>query len=414
MKIGFFVWEYPPRIVGGLGTYAQNMAPTLVRKGHDVTLFTINPGDLMTREVQQGVEIHRPMIVDLSDAFPFLVANDLRSWGTGLRFFADVFTYNLLSATKFVNELVKKQGYEFDLICCHDWLSSISGCSIKRELNLPFVFHIHSAEWGRTMDTGSTVVRDLEYCGYDHSDRVITVSYPMEEDLARHGWDPKKIDVCWNGIDPEQYSPDKVSREKISEIRALHGVKEDEIMILFVGRLTAIKGIVNLVRAMSSVLDAHPEAKLVILGSGELETTVSSLIKRLGIGNNVSTRFEFVPESERIAYYAACDLAVLPSLYEPFGIVSLEAMAMEKPIVVGASGVSGFRDQVVPSGKSQTGVHVDGNNVYDIAWGINSLLDDMNEAVRMGKRGRKVVERHFTWDKAAESTINVYKGVVSG
>ncbi|RJS71038.1 glycosyltransferase family 1 protein, partial [ANME-2 cluster archaeon] len=66
MKIGFFVWEYPPRIVGGLGTYAQNMAPTLVRKGHDVTLFTINPGDLMTREVQQGVEIHRPMIVDLS------------------------------------------------------------------------------------------------------------------------------------------------------------------------------------------------------------------------------------------------------------------------------------------------------------------------------------------------------------
>jgi len=414
MKIGFFVWEYPPRIVGGLGTYAQNMAPTLVRKGHDVTLFTINPGDLMTREVQQGVEIHRPMIVDLSDAFPFLVANDLRSWGTGLRFFADVFTYNLLSATKFVNELVKKQGYEFDLICCHDWLSSISGCSIKRELNLPFVFHIHSAEWGRTMDTGSTVVRDLEYCGYEHSDRVITVSYPMEEDLARHGWDPKKIDVCWNGIDPEQYSPDKVSREKISEIRALHGVKEDEIMILFVGRLTAIKGIVNLVRAMSSVLDAHPEAKLVILGSGELETTVSSLIKRLGIGNNVSTRFEFVPESERIAYYAACDLAVLPSLYEPFGIVSLEAMAMEKPIVVGASGVSGFRDQVVPSGNGQTGVHVDGNNVYDIAWGINSLLDDMNEAVRMGKRGREVVKRHFTWDKAAESTINVYKGVVSG
>jgi len=414
MKIGFFVWEYPPRIVGGLGTYAQNMAPTLVRKGHDVTLFTINPGDLMTREVQQGVEIHRPMIVDLSDAFPFLVANDLRSWGTGLRFFADVFTYNLLSATKFVNELVKKQGYEFDLICCHDWLSSISGCSIKRELNLPFVFHIHSAEWGRTMDTGSTVVRDLEYCGYEHSDRVITVSYPMEEDLARHGWDPKKIDVCWNGIDPEQYSPDKVSREKISEIRALHGVKEDEIMILFVGRLTAIKGIVNLVRAMSSVLDAHPEAKLVILGSGELETTVSSLIKRLGIGNNVSTRFEFVPESERIAYYAACDLAVLPSLYEPFGIVSLEAMAMEKPIVVGASGVSGFRDQVVPSGNGQTGVHVDGNNVYDIAWGINSLLDDMDEAVRMGKRGREVVKRHFTWDKAAESTINVYKGVVSG
>jgi len=70
MKIGYFVWEYPPRIVGGLGTYAQNMAPMLVAKGHDVTLFTINPGDLLTSEVHHGVEIHRPKIVDMSDAFP--------------------------------------------------------------------------------------------------------------------------------------------------------------------------------------------------------------------------------------------------------------------------------------------------------------------------------------------------------
>ena len=413
MKIGFFVWEYPPRIVGGLGTYAQNMAPTLVRKGHDVTLFTINSGDLMTREVEQGVEIHRPMIIDMSDAFPLLVATDLRNWGTGLKFFADVFSYNLLSATKFVNELVKKQGYEFDMICCHDWLSSISGCSIKRELDLPFVYHMHSTEWGRTMNTGSTVVRDLEYCGYEHSDRVITVSYPMAEDLARQGWDSKKSDVCWNGIDPEQYSPDTVPEEKISEIRARHGINEDEVMILFVGRLITIKGIVNLVKAMQPISEAHPEAKLVVLGSGGLESTVLNLIKRLGIGNNVSVRFEFVPESERIAYYAACDIAVLPSLYEPFGIVSLEAMAMEKPIVVGASGVSGFRDQVIPSGKEQTGVHVNGNDACDIAWGVGSLLDDMGEAVLMGKRARKQVERHFTWDKVADSTIDVYEDVVS-
>ncbi|HDJ38337.1 MAG TPA: hypothetical protein ENF24_04025 [Methanosarcinales archaeon] len=84
------------------------MAPMLVRKGHDVTLFTINPGDLLTSEVHQGVEIHRPKIIDMSDAFPLLVATDLRNWGTGLKFFADVFAYNLLSATKFLNELVKK------------------------------------------------------------------------------------------------------------------------------------------------------------------------------------------------------------------------------------------------------------------------------------------------------------------
>jgi len=385
----------------------------LVAKGQDVALFTVNPGDLMTSEVHQGVEIHRPLVIDMSDAFPLLVANDLRSWGTGLKFFADVFAYNLLSATKFVNELVKKQGCKFDMICCHDWLSAVSGCSIKRELGMPFVAHIHSTEWGRTMNTGSTVVRDIEYCGYEHADRVITVSYPMAEDLARHGWDPRKIDVCWNGIDPEQYSLDKVSQEKISEIHARHDIKDGEVMILFVGRLITVKGIVNLVKAMQPISEIHPKAKLVVLGSGDLEGTVMNLIKRLGIGNNVSVRFEFVPESERIAYYAACDIAVLPSLYEPFGIVSREAMAMKKPIVVGASGVSGFRDQVIPSGKDKTGVHVDGNDACDIAWGVGSLLDDMDEAALMGKRARKLVERHFTWDKVADSTIDVYNDVVA-
>ena len=389
------------------------MAPMLVAKGQDVALFTVNPGDLMTSEVHQGVEIHRPLVIDMSDAFPLLVANDLRSWGTGLKFFADVFAYNLLSATKFVNELVKKQGCKFDMICCHDWLSAVSGCSIKRELGMPFVAHIHSTEWGRTMNTGSTVVRDIEYCGYEHADRVITVSYPMAEDLARHGWDPRKIDVCWNGIDPEQYSLDKVSQEKISEIHARHDIKDGEVMILFVGRLITVKGIVNLVKAMQPISEIHPKAKLVVLGSGDLEGTVMNLIKRLGIGNNVSVRFEFVPESERIAYYAACDIAVLPSLYEPFGIVSREAMAMKKPIVVGASGVSGFRDQVIPSGKDKTGVHVDGNDACDIAWGVGSLLDDMDEAALMGKRARKLVEWHFTWDKVADSTIDVYNDVVA-
>jgi glycosyltransferase involved in cell wall biosynthesis len=184
-------------------------------------------------------------------------------------------------------------------------------------------------------------------------------------------------------------------------------------MILFVGRLITVKGIVNLVKAMQPISEAHPEAKLVVLGSGDLEGTVLNLIKILGIGNNVSVRFEFVPESERIAYYAACDIAVLPSLYEPFGIVSLEAMAMEKPIVVGASGVSGFRDQVIPSGKDKTGIHVNGNDACDIAWGVDSLLEDMDEAALMGKRARKLVERHFTWDTVADSTIDVYEDVVA-
>jgi len=126
----------------------------------------------------------------------------------------------------------------------------------------------------------------------------------------------------------------------------------------------------------------------------------------------VKPNFVFVPEEERILHYSACDIAVFPSLYEPFGIVSLEVMAMEKPVVVGAKGINRFRDQVIPSGHDQTGVHVDGGNSADIAWGINTLLDDMDAAEKMGKRGRIRVGKYFTLDKIAEYTIEVYEDVI--
>ena len=86
-------------------------------------------------------------------------------------------------------------------------------------------------------------------------------------------------------------------------------------------------------------------------------------------------RFDFIPEEERILHYAACDVAVFPSLYEPFGIVALEAMAMEKPVVVGASGVSGMREIVICCGEEQCGYHVDPNNPSDIAWGVMNALE---------------------------------------
>ncbi|MDY6964860.1 MAG: glycosyltransferase family 4 protein [Halobacteriota archaeon] len=414
MRIGFFVWEYPPRIVGGLGTYAQNITPEFIAMGHDISLFTLNPGDLLTREVLKGVEVHRPELIDACRVFPLFVREDLRKWGTQLQFFCDVFTYNILSAAKFINQLIKKDKYDFDIICVHDWLSSIAGVGIKQELkgDMPFVFHVHSTEWGRALDTGSATITHLEDTAAQVSDRVITVSYPMQEDLVRHGWDAHKISVCWNGVNPDTYNIKNIEEKRITELREHYGITDKEKMILFVGRLTAVKGATQLVQGMPEVLRENPDAKLVILGSGELDNTIADLIKRLGIEKNVKTCFEFVCEEDRIAHIAACDLAVYPSLYEPFGIVSLEAMAMEKPIVIGAKGVSGFRDQVIPSGPRKTGVHVDGGSPTDIAWGINSILEDPEEAVRMGKRGRMRVEEYFTWEKAAKYTLDVYKGVI--
>ncbi|MHC1635821.1 MAG: glycosyltransferase family 4 protein [Candidatus Methanospirareceae archaeon] len=412
MRIGFFVWEYPPRIVGGLGTYAENMCQKLLDLGHDIAVFTMNDGTLKTREISRGVDIHRPMIVDGSDILPLFLTKDLQRWGTGVKFFNDIFIYNILSASKFVNDVIRKEGYKFDIVCVHDWLSAIAGIIIKHETNLPFVFHLHSTEWGRSLDSGSRVVLHLEETAADVADRIVTVSYPMQEDLIRHGFDAAKISVCWNGVDIEKYAPKKLSKDDIQKLRDAYGIGAEEKMILFVGRLTGVKGVINLVQAMPIVLNKHPDAKLVILGKGELEQTILDLMRNLNIGDKVKTRFEFVSEEERILHYGACDIGVFPSLYEPFGIVSLEAMAMEKPVVVGAKGVSGFRDQVIPSGDEQTGIHVNGGDPADIAWGINTLLDDMDAAREMGRRGRKRVEKYFTWEKVAAYTAKIYEDVI--
>ena len=340
MRIGFCVWEYPPKLVGGLGTYAENITREFVKLGHDVTVFTLNPGDLKTKEIMKGVEVHRPMIANASNVFPMFVTDDLKKWGTNIHFFSALFIYNVLSATKFANGLIKSEGYNFDLVCVHDWLSSISGIMVKNETKMPLVFHVHSTEFGRSGGQGSQVVSHLEWATAQTADRIITVSQLMKEDLIRHGWSGSKISVVWNGVNPEKYSPEKYAKEDVEKIRQRYGVKSDESMLLFLGRLTWVKGVRNLFQAMPLIIDDYPQTKLVILGKGEEQRDVIETAARLGIPHKVISRFEFVSEKERILHYAAADICVFPSIYEPFGIVSLEAMSMAKPLVVGAKGVA--------------------------------------------------------------------------
>jgi glycosyltransferase involved in cell wall biosynthesis len=410
VRIGFFVWEYPPVLVGGLGTYASYITRQFVEIGHDVSVFTLNPGNLPVREIVGGVEVHRPMIADATNVFPLFVTEDLRKWGTNIKFFSDVFIYNVLSATKFLNQLVKKEGYKYDVLCFHDWLSAISGLIIKNELKIPLVFHVHSTEWGRTGNKGgSQVVSYIEDTMALVANGVITVSYAMRDDLVRHGWDAKKIHTVWNGVDAERYDPENVKDEAVRKLREQYGIKAKERMILFVGRLTWVKGVRNLIQGMPSVLSEFPDTKLVILGRGEEQKDIMELVERLGLNGKIIYRFEFVPEDERILHYAAADLCVFPSTYEPFGIVSLEAMAMKRPTIVGARGVVGFREQVIPSGSEQTGLHVNGDDPSDIAWAIKEILKDPERAKRIGENGRERVLKYFTWRTAAEQTINVYQ-----
>jgi glycogen(starch) synthase len=233
----------------------------------------------------------------------------------------------------------------------------------------------------------------------------------MRDDLMKHGWLEPRISVVWTGVDPEQYDPAKYSQEDAQKIREKYKIGTDEPMLLFLGRLTWVKSVRNLIQAMPLVLEDYPKAKLVILGKGEEQKDIVETADRLDIEDKVTYRFEFVPEEERILHYAASDVCIFPSVYEPFGIVSLEAMSMAKPVVVGARGVVGFRKQVISSGPDQNGIHVNGEDSADIAWGIKEVLRDPKKAKEMGKNGRKRVLDYFTWRKVAEQTIQIYRSL---
>ncbi len=410
MKIAYYVWEYYPRLVGGLGTYAIEITRRFVVDGHEVIVFTLNPGNIKTRELWRGIMIHRPKIVDTLPTLPTFVSEDLRNWGMNLRFFGDVLCYNMLSASKFLNELIRRDGEHFDIVCVHDWLSAIAGLIIKsEEKELPVVFHVHSTEQLRTLGQGSRVVREFEKEMAEKADKIVTVSYAMRDHLISLGYPAEKIRVCWNGCDPEKYDPAKISSEKIAALKEEYGIKPDEKVVMFIGRLTWVKGVQNLVTSFPAVLQDYPKTKLVVLGKGEDYADLQRLTCRLNIRKNVEFKSEWVTEDQRILHYAMADLCVFPSINEPFGIVSLESMSMGKPLIVGASGVSGFREQVISNGPNQCGVHVDGRNPADIAWGIMEVLKDSERARQWGENGRKRVLQFFTWTKVAEDTRSIYE-----
>jgi glycosyltransferase involved in cell wall biosynthesis len=338
-----------------------------------------------------------------------ILRRELRNWGAHMNFFNKIFSYNYLSAAKFLKKISLKKNY--DLIVVHDWLSSIVGLIIKQNTNLPIVFHVHSTEQQRVGD-GSLTVKLLEREMAEKADGIITVSYSMREHLIGIGYPQEKINVVWNGCDVKEYSLEKVDWKLVSKLKEKYNIKENEKVVFFIGRLTWIKGVENLVLGFPQVLKDYPNTRLIILGKGEKYNDIIELIRRFDIEDKVVVRSEFVSEEERIAHYALSDICVFPSFAEPFGIVSLEAMALKKPVVVGASGISGFKEQVTAVGEDQTGIHVDGRKPEDIAWGIKEILKDDEKARIMGENGRMKVEDIFNLDKVASETLAIYRKIV--
>ncbi|MCD1293571.1 glycosyltransferase family 1 protein [Methanocella sp. CWC-04] len=411
MRMAYFVDEFPPFFRGGLGTYAMEITKEYVRRGYNITVFSRNTGNDPTNDIWEGVKVHRPLLLNVADVLPIVSPGDVMNWDTGgQEFFMETIFYNFLSASKLVNGLAGKEGKTFDIVVAHDWLSFIAGIISKRSMKLPLVVHFHSAEQGRT-GNGSATVKNIERLAAVKADMIVTVSYAMRDELMKYGYPESKIRVVYNGIDVNKYRPGIFSDEEIRKFKEEIGVG-DSPMIFFVGRLTWVKGADTLVMAMANIVKEVPDAKLVIVGKGEQESMLRQMVASHGLENNVILKYEYIPEHERIKYYAACDIAVFPSKYEPFGIVCLEAMAMGKPVIVGASGTSGFREQVIPFGENISGFHINPQDPDDIAKFTVILLKDPDLRKTMGINARKRAVEKFSWEIAADNTVRVYEEAI--
>jgi len=401
MRIAYFSTEFPPLIYGGLGVYVDNISRQLINLDQRISVFTWGNDKLPRHEIASGVEVFRETPVPMRDSLEIFLSQESRSWGEGLNFMLDLFSYNQLSASDLLLE------GPFDLAVAHDWLGLSGGMAVKKA-GVPFIFHVHGLEAGRSESPNAQLVA-LEKKGADVADLVITVSEAMKRELVSLGTDQEKIRVCYHGVDAEFFDPDQADPGRLAALRQKFGFAEDDIVVLFMGRLEPVKGILQLFSALAKVRAEHPGVKLLVVGKGNLEGFARLEAERLG---GVALVTDFLDAEDKLHIYALADLCVFPSLYEPFGIVALEAAAMGRAAVVGAAGTSGLGEIVQnPATARPTGVHVNARDPADIAWGINLALQDKKRLKSWGKNARRRALDEFTWQKAAERTLQIYKEV---
>lgn len=401
MRVAYLTTEFPPRIYGGLGVYVDCISRELVTLEQSVAVYVPGDAALSNHEMAGGVEVFRETPVPMIDGMvPFLSEQTL-AWGPGLDLLLDLLSYNQLAASRLLQE------GPYELCVAHDWLVLPGALAVKQKGTL-MIYHVHGLEVGRS-DHPNLQLVSLEKKGAKAADLVITVSEAMKEELADLGVPVEKIRVCYHGVDSEFFDPSRIDASKLEKLRERYGLDVDDIVILFIGRLEPVKGVIQLLQALPKVLEKHPPAKLLIVGKGTLEDLVRSEAEKSGLITLVT---DFIDPEAKAYHYALANLCVFPSLYEPFGIVALEAAAMGKVAVVGASGVSGLREIVEhPGTENPTGVHINPRDPGDIAWGINLALEDPERLKEWGKNARERAQKNFTWRRAAQITLNIYREV---
>lgn len=381
MKVGLLTREYPPDVYGGAGVHVEFLAREL-RPLADVEVHCWGEG------AAEGVLRHQ-VLAGLEGA------NDaLRAFSVDLAMAAEL------------------QGRE--LVHSHTWYASLAGHLAKLLYGVPHVMTAHSLEplrpWkAEQLGGGYALSSWAERTAIEAADAVIAVSRGMRADILAcyPALAPERVHVIHNGIDTRLYRPD----HDTTALRRI-GVDPDRPIVLFVGRVTRQKGVPHLLRAARSF---DPGAQLVLCAGApdmpEIGREFRELVEELDrVRDGVFWIPEMLPRPQVIQLLSHATVFVCPSVYEPLGLVNLEAMACGTPVV--ASAVGGI-PEVVDDGRTGLLVPYDADHAEAFESGltqtVNRVLDDPSEAARMGAAGRERAVREFGWDQVARRTYEVYE-----
>lgn len=384
-RIALFAWESLHSIaVGGVAPHLTELAAGLERRGHEVHVFVRTGEAQKSYERIDGVHVHR-ISFELSADFVHEVTN-----------MCNAMVHFMLETERYMNAV-------FDICHAHDWLAAPALINIKRNHDRRCVFTVHSTEYGRCGNNvyggQSARIRALESEAIALADKVIGVSGVLCDEIKAHysfHWD--KLRCVYNGINCLRYDGNLWDP---AQVRALYGVGPMDPMVLFVGRMATQKGPDILVEAIPSVLAARPDAKFVMVGDGYMKDALVARVHEMGVAGSVCFT-GMMSGQPLVDLFKATDLVAIPSRNEPFGIVTLEAWASNKPVVVTKNG--GPREFVW---HDNDGYLVDTTS-DGMAWGICNAFANFDHARYMGDRGRVKAAFQFSWDRIAENTNNVY------
>ncbi len=389
LSVMMLTWEFPPRIIGGISPHVYHLSRSLAKCGVSVYVVTCDFPGAPQHEVLDGVEIFR--IDSYKNPSP-----NFATW---------IYLMNI-NMQKEAAALVNRLGGEIDIFHAHDWLTANAGIGLKHVFRKPLLTTIHSTEIGRRdgihLDYERMIHETEAWLTYEAWKIICCSGYMVSHVRWAFDLPEDKLAMVPNGVDIQDYDGNKSA--DLSEFRAKFALPEERI-VLFVGRLVYEKGIHVFVNAVPRVL-SQVNAKFVVVGNGYMQGALSNLAKAMGLAHKVVFT-GFVDDSTLKNLQKCADVSVVPSLFEPFGIVALEAMAANTPVVVSDTG--GLAEIVE---HDVTGVKVYPDNPDSLAWGIKRVLLDEDFAERIRNSAFKRVKEDYNWGKISQQTKTVYEKVL--